>query len=112
MGLANLFRPAPGDDGWQEFWFNNWIDHQDIQQAVNKLKGLNNEVYQIDPWNEQAKDAILLRHQFFHNDMNSALGLNGSDLTSLDFKDKEAVKGWIYSHYLEHQSVRLFLPGI
>jgi hypothetical protein len=112
MGLANLLSPPSGPNGWQEFWFNNWIDHQTIQQAVNKTQGVNNETYQIDPWSDAAKDELLQKHQLYHNDMNSALGLNGSDLSVLDFKDKEAVKNWVNSHYLEHQSVRLYLTTI
>ena len=110
MGLANLYLPQPGREGWETFWFNNWIDHQDIQQAIQKKYSVNQTVYVIDPWVDFDANGILQRHQQYHNDMNSVLGLSGSDLSSINFKDQEAVKSWCFTHYLDHQSVRLVLP--
>jgi len=104
MGLANLEHPAPGDEGWQVFWFNNWIDHQGIQQAIQKKTGANQVIFVIDPWVSENADAILQRHQEFHNNMNSALKLDGQDLSQLNFKDQSAVRAWLYVHFQEHLS--------
>ncbi len=109
MGLANLFRPEPGDDGWQDYWFNNWIDHQDIQQAIQKLLAVNQEIYIIQPWLNSDAPAILQRHQQFHNDMNGALGLSGQDLSSLDIKSEKAIEEWVYVHYQEHMAAHQIL---
>ena len=109
MGLANLFRPAPGDDGWQEFWFNNWIDHQDIQQAIQAQLSVNQEIYIINPWLDSDASAILQRHQQFHNDMDGALGINGEDLSSIDFKNQRAIEEWVFQHYQDHLAAHQIL---
>lgn len=109
MGLANLFRPAPGADGWQEFWFNNWIDHQDIQQAIQKQLSVNQDIYIINPWLDADAAAILQRHQQFHNDMDGALGINGEDLSSIDFKNERAIEEWVFAHYQDHLAAHQIL---
>lgn len=102
MGLANLYRPP--EDGWDDFWFNNWIDHQDIAQAITKQNNVSMTIYVIDPWSDASADGILERHQQYHNDMNSALGLAGQDLSDLNLEDETKVKAWQWIHYLEHQA--------
>ena len=109
MPLANLYLPEPGPEGWRNFWFNNWIDHQTIQQAIQSKYAVNQTVFVIDPWADFDASGILQRHQQYHNEMNSQLQLSGSDLSVLDFKKQEDVKAWCYSHWLEHQSVHQFL---
>ena len=106
MPLANLWRPQPGLDGWEVYWFNNWIDHQEIQQAIEKQLKVNQVIYIIQPWDNTDAAGILQRHQQFHNDMNAALNTAGQDLSELDVKDQAAVQAWVYQHYLEHQQVR------
>lgn len=100
MGLANLFNPEI--EGWTNFWFCNWIDHQEIQQAIQKKTGANEQVFVITPWADVDANGILQRHQQYHNNMNAALGIDGQDLSTLDFKDPRAVADWAYAHYQEH----------
>ena len=102
MPLPNIYYPPPGKEGWQTFWFNVFIDHQDIQQAVNKQLGVNDPIYPILPWVEENANNLLELHQEFHNDMNGALGLASQDLSTIDFKDPASVQSWCYNHYQEH----------
>lgn len=104
MGLVNLLQPPPGDDGWNEFWFNNWIDHQDIQQAIQAQTGINQTIYVIDPWRTDDANGILQRHQQYHNDMNAVLGIAGEDLSTLNLKSEQAIRDWVWQHYSEHQN--------
>ena len=106
MGLVNLWTPALSEGGWRDFWFYNWIDHQDIAQAIQAQVKIPQTLYVIIPWDQQHADAILERHQRFHNDMNSAIGTGGQDLSIIDFKNKAAVEQWIYAHYQEHLRLR------
>jgi hypothetical protein len=104
--LANLLQPPAFDKkhwaGWDQFWFENWIDHQDIQEAVLKSLSINMDNYVITPWNPNDIEGALLRHQFLHNSMNAAIGAAGQDLGVLDFDDPESVRDWVYNHYQEH----------
>jgi hypothetical protein len=114
MGLPNLYEPPPQDHAgwWDEFWFQNWIDHQDIQQAIladTAAGNPNDPIYVIIPWVASDATGCLLRHQFFHNDMNNITGYGGQDLTNLNFKDPQSVQDWVYNHYQEHLAAHTFL---
>ena len=108
MGLVNLYTPAPGPAGWSTFWFNNWQDHWEIAEAIQKL-GTPQTLYLIQPWNDDDADGILERHQRFHNDMNAAIGFSGQDLSVIDFANRDAVQTWIFAHYQEHLKARINL---
>ena len=109
MGLVDLYAVPPGADGWSYFWFNNWISHQGIVQAVARQNSVPLTLYDIDPWVDEAKEAILQTHQQYHTDMSQALGLDGQDLSVLNFDDPEAVRRWIWQHYNEHQAAHAAL---
>lgn len=100
VGLVNLLAPRLAD--WPFFWWNNWIDHQEIQQAIQKVTTINDTIYVIIPWNQDGADALLEKHQQYHNDMNDALNLGGQDLSNIDFKNPAAIQQWAWLHYQEH----------
>lgn len=106
MGLVDLWTEKPD---WSVFWFNNWISHQDIVQAIGKQKSIPLTMYAIDPWVQDAAEDILARHQEFHDDMNLALGIGGQDLSELDFNDPAAVQAWVYQNFMEHQAAHAAL---
>ena len=109
MGLANIYYPPAGEGGWEDFWFNNFQDHELIQSAVQTQKSINNPIYPIIPWRQDNINNILELHQMFHNDMNDALGLPGQDLSSLDLKDHKSVQDWCFNHFSEHQAAHQVL---
>ena len=108
MGLPDLYNPPPEDEGWQEYWFNHYNDHLEIVQAFQKLL-IPMTVYIIYPWSEENKDTILEQHQQFHNDMNAAAGLPGSDISDFDQKNQNEMKAWVYLNYQEHLSIHTAL---
>ena len=106
MGLVDLYSPHTD---WNLLWFNNWISHQDIVQAVMSQKNIALTMYQIDPWIDADSDNILGRHAQYHQDMNAVLGVNGADLSVLDINDKDKVQWWIWQHFMEHQAAHTAL---
>ena len=115
MSLPNILTVAPTEDGWKDFWFNNWIEHQEICQQIQAStntavppapnNGINNTVYIITPWVDEDANGILQRHQEYHDDMNLALGLQGQDLSVVNFDNPTSLRDWVWNHYLEHQAV-------
>jgi hypothetical protein len=103
ISLAYLFTPPPHQDGWKDFWFYNWLSHEDIVQAIGKQKNVPLTMYMLQPWTKSDMGGQLVRHQAFHTDMNQVLGIQGQDLSILDTEDTQAVKDWVWSHYAEHQ---------
>lgn len=111
MGLPNLIDPPPHDhEGWwDEFWFQNWIDHQDIQEKILADGSGNQLVYVIIPWVANDANGILFRHQLFHNEMNAVTGATGQDLSTINFREPESVRDWVFNHYQEHLAAHTFL---
>lgn len=88
-------------------WFAHFQDHIEIVQTIRKKFGVALTIYPIFPFNENDVDNGLLRHQLYHDDMNSVLGVNsGTDLQSLDIKNPEAVAVWRNLNFNEHYVVR------
>ena len=115
MSLPNILIVPPSKDGWTQFWFDNWIEHQEICQKIQAKtntatppapnNGTNNTVYVITPWVDEDANGILQRHQEYHDDMNLALKLQGQDLSVIDFDNPASVRGWVWNHYQEHLAV-------
>ncbi len=93
--------PPPTDQGLAE-WFHAHIRHHEaISDAVRETRGIRLEIFPIFPG--RAQDYQWSRdHQTMHNQMNSALGVSGTDLTEFDIKDKRKADAWFFLHYMQH----------
>lgn len=89
--------------------FQHWQEHQDIVQALQKQLGIQLHSYIIDPMPLKDFRAWLIRHQYYHNDMNGLLQIQGSDLQGLDLKNPEVVRQWMWTNFQEHQAVNAVL---
>jgi hypothetical protein len=101
-----LLSVPPTENGWAEFWYSHWQDHLEIQKALQVQKGNNLPIYIIDPWVDSDADGILGIHQNFHDDFNGVLQLGSQDVSSIDFKDPESVRQFLYQNWQEHQAAR------
>ncbi len=89
--------------------FEDWAiqhssDHLDVKQKIQALGGANLPVWPLYPINWRDWDAWALRHQSAHNEANAALGIAGSDLTSVDFDNPQEAALWNQNHYTDHLS--------
>lgn len=69
-------------------------------------KSTNLSEYILDPINFQRADQFLQNNQQSHNEANSVLGLQGSDLQTVDFGNERQLAAWIAQHYQEHFDLR------
>src|ERR1700691_3487101 len=100
--LAALLIFNYNDQASREQWsLQHSRDHQEIRQAIQAQKGVNLTDWQLSPIAWQDWDSFALRHQNTHNDMNGVLGLNGTDITSVNFEKPEAAYEWNYEHFAE-----------
>jgi hypothetical protein len=101
--LTALLNLDVKDKGPADRWgFNNFDDHQLVRDAIQKQTLENLVVYELYPVNWQNWESYALRHQSAHDEANGALGLAGTDLTSVDFNDEKKAADWIFAHYREH----------
>lgn len=87
-------------------WYAHFQDHIEILQAIERQKNIKMVQYNIFPFNKAGLDIILEAHQQYHNDMNSVLEKNGTDLQELDIKDKKTVAVWANENFYEHYAAR------
>lgn len=104
MSLATILYPSPTASGADEWFHANFQHHQSIVGALKDVRGVILPVYQIFPANPQNMQIWLREHQHQHNEMCNALGISGTDLSSVDFRDKKQLDAWYFAHFLEHQA--------
>lgn len=82
-------------------FINQW-EHSQIAEQIQSQFSIPQLTYILDPISEDDFRSWLWRHQETHNAMNSALGIQGNDLTDVDFQNREQVESWIWIHANEH----------
>lgn len=108
MALYGLLDFDPKDIRSVEEWaLWHFSDHQEIREAIQTALGKNLTEWDIFPLELKHWDQFALKHQAAHNEMNSASGLSGDDLTQVDFKDLHARQEWHYKHFREHNAQRV-----
>ena len=65
--------------------------------------------YQLDPIPTQDITDWLFRNSQSHSDINSVLGLQGSNLESVNLEDENQRQAWIWLNYSELRDARLAL---
>ena len=104
MPLPALLADSLTRDNIALWAFAHAQDHVEISQATLKQKNVKLPVFQLDPIPQDFKK-WLLDHQQAHNDMNAAWSLPGIDISTIDMKDKQAVRAWLFQNFTEHLSV-------
>jgi hypothetical protein len=89
---------------------NTWsFHHQDHHiQIVDTLQRNYNTfiaTYIVDPIPQSDMGQWFLRHQAAHNDFNGVFGLDGNDLSSVDWSNEQQREAWIQLHFQEHQTI-------
>lgn len=101
MSLSNLINVPNNQSDWEQFFFNNKEQTTAIRQAILAQKGVSLTEYVIYPVNEDSFQGFLESNQQSHQDFNSILNLQSSDLESVDPKDEKQLSAWIYLQYQE-----------
>ena len=108
MPLANLLNIPSDLESWAHFSFSNQDEHHRISAAL-RAKGINAPDYQLDPIPLQDIGGWAYNHQAAHTTFDTAVGIAGSDLTTVDFSQPDQVASWIRLHFQEHNSASQIL---
>ena len=100
--LAALLNVPHTNDEWSRFAFDHRDSHDRIRAAIQKKYGTNLTDYQIEPMNPNDMQDFLYNNSQLHDDMNAALGLQGTNLDIVDLSQDNERASWINFHYLEH----------
>lgn len=105
MSLAQVVFPPPTKTGMEEWAFAHFQHHIAIIEATLAIKNVRLNLYQLYPFNEHATADWLRQHQEAHNEFNAVYGVNGNDLSSVDFKNKKQKDAYFWLNFNEHRNV-------
>lgn len=102
MAIAGIFNVPGTPEEFAQWGFDNAAHHVDINRVIFQITGTNIASFVLDPLPLNDMGAWLYQHQQMHTTTNGILGVQGFDLTDVDFNDKGQLAGWIQMHANEH----------
>jgi hypothetical protein len=102
MSLAGLYNIPETETQLAEWSFINAAAHADINRVILQRFNVIIPSFVLDPIDPRNMQAWLYQHQQMHSDMDFVLGIQGFDLTDVNWQDQSQFAGWIQSHAAEH----------
>lgn len=101
-GLADLYN-VPGSDAERAQWtFAHMAHHRDINRRIYELAQVALPEYSLAPADPNDTGQWEYQHQVMHDNQNALLGIQGQDLTGIDWKNQNLLAGWIFLNASEH----------
>lgn len=105
MALAALLNIPGTAEELAQWSFAHAAHHLDIINAIYHASGLVMPQYILDPFNPKDPNSVeswTYLHQQMHQNQNLVLGIEGQDLTEVDWQDPGLLAGWIQANFAEH----------
>ena len=105
MPVADLLNVPKSYLELMRFSFSHQDQHQKIADAIFSQKGQALPVYILDPMQQPKTPEFenwLENNQAAHNDFTGILGIDGNDLTGVDWNEDDQVESWCRLHFQEH----------
>lgn len=101
-GIADLYN-VPGNDAERSEWaFAHMAHHRDINAAIYNLIKIALPEYILEPLDPNDTGQWEYQHQIMHDNFNAILGIQGQDLTGINWKNPNLLAGWIFLNQSEH----------
>ena len=100
--IASLFNVPANAQELSSWATAHATHHRDVNRVLYQLTGANLVEYVLDPINPDDTGIWAYQHQIMHQNMDAVLGIEGFDLTNVDFKNQDLLTGWIELHANEH----------
>ena len=108
-GLADLYN-VPSTDAERAQWsFAHMAHHRDINEKIYVLLKIALPEYILDPIDPNDTGQWEYLHQTMHDNQNQILGIQGQDLTGIDWKDQNLLSSWIWLNGSEHYQASAIL---
>lgn len=104
MSLAQVQYPPPTENGLEEWMHAHLRHHEALIGAVAEIHGVKLELLPIYPVTKESMSQWTRAHQAAHDALANQLGFAGTDLTGIDFSDQRKLDGWMFEHFIQHQS--------
>jgi hypothetical protein len=97
--LSNI--PHTTED-WAQWAWHHRDSHDRIRKAIKQVYGINLTDYQVEPINPNDLTSFLQNNSNLHDDMNTVLSLQSSDLQDANLQEPRELDAWIKLHAQEH----------
>jgi len=104
-GLADLFNVPATTAQLAQWSFAHMAHHRDINRRVYELLAFALPEYIIDPINVDDTSTWEYQHQLMHDAQNTLFGIQGQDLTGVNWKDQRILTEWIFLNSNEHYQI-------
>lgn len=92
--------------------FAHMAHHRDINRKIYELVAISLPEYILDPVNPDDTGDWEYLHQLTHDNQNALLGIQGQDLTGINWRDPRLLSSWIFLNSNEHlQASNILLIG-
>jgi len=108
-GLANLANVLGNDIERAEWSFSHMAHHRDINARIYLLLKIALPEYILDPIDPNDTGQWEDQHQIMHDTQNQILGIQGQDLTGIDWKNANLMAAWIQLNFVEHYQASAIL---
>lgn len=112
MPLAALIAIPNTEQDLQSWMFANQASHRDINRRVfetRRIKLPEFVVAPFDPKDQASLSSFLANNWAMHTIMDQVLGITSNPLNAVNWNDPDALAGWIFTHYTEHQAASRIL---
>ncbi len=103
MGLAALQNYPETPSDFAEWAHSHAAHHADILRRIQELYGQNLSQFVLDPMDPDDVVSWSANHRIMHDEMDQVLGIQGSDLTGLNWRDRPATSTWLLRNFVEHE---------
>ena len=100
--IAALYNVPSTEDELHTWAFAHAAHHRDINRVIFETLNVFLPEYVLDPINPKDTGVWEDQHQIMHTNMDIILGIQGFDLSQVDFTDKDSLAGWIQLNSNEH----------
>jgi hypothetical protein len=111
-GIASLANVPVSDQERSDWAFAHMAHHRDINAQIYDLVKIALPEYILDPIDANDIGTWEYQHQLMHDAQNELLGVQGQDLTGVDWKNQNVLAGWVFLNFSEHyQASQILLIG-
>ena len=107
--IAALFNVPSNAQELSQWATAHATHHRDINRVLYQLTGADLPEFVLDPIDPSNTGVWEDQHQVMHQNQNAILGINGFDLSEVDFKNLDLLTGWITLNANEHYQAAAIL---
>lgn len=102
MAVADLVTVPSTPEELAQWSFAHMAHHRDVIAYIRRVNKVLLPEYVLDPVDTSPNSAWGDNHQVEHNNNDAILGVDGFDISDVDWKNPDQLASWVWLHYRLH----------